>query len=201
MQTNNVVIPQQPRSIEKRNKIIEAGFRLFTEKGYYNTNTAEIAKQAGVSTGILYRYFTDKKAIYLEIYQSRSEESFQTLLQRLNMLNSKSDFNVFLSDYIDYVVATHNSAKSVHEEFEALAHYDADVAKLLQDIKERAIADIASCLEKLQFNTNHTHEKIHLIIDLIESYCHEVVYNKEECKDYSYLKQTIIDTCLFLLNR
>ena len=65
MQTNNVVIPQQPRSIEKRNKIIEAGFRLFSEKGYYNTNTAEIANQSGVSTGILYRYFTDKKAIYL----------------------------------------------------------------------------------------------------------------------------------------
>lgn len=91
--------------------------------------------------------------------------------------------------------------KSVHEEFEAMAHYDADVAELFQEIKERAIANFASSLATLQFNTNHIHEKIHLIIDLIESYCHEVVYNKEACKDYSYLKQTIIDTCLFLLQR
>lgn len=201
MQNSNVVIPQQPRSIEKRNKIIEAGFLLFTEKGYYNTNTAEIAKQAGVSTGILYRYFTDKKAIYLEIYQSRSEDFFATLLQKLNTLNSKFDFNSFLSDCIDYVILTHNSAKSFHEEFEAMAHYDTDVAALYHEIKERAITNIASSLTKLQFNTNHTHEKIHLIIDIIESYCHEVVYSKEECKDYSYLRQTIIETCLFLLQR
>ena len=45
--------PRQKRSIEKKRKIVMAGFQLFCEKGYYNTNTAEIAKYAGVSTGIV----------------------------------------------------------------------------------------------------------------------------------------------------
>lgn len=36
--------PIQKRSIEKKEKIIQAGFELICEKGYYNTNTAEIAK-------------------------------------------------------------------------------------------------------------------------------------------------------------
>ena len=36
--------PIQKRSIEKKEKIIESGFELICEKGYYNTNTAEIAK-------------------------------------------------------------------------------------------------------------------------------------------------------------
>lgn len=198
---NQVVIPQQNRSIEKRNKLIEVGFQLFSERGYYNTNTAEIAKEAGVSTGIFYRYFTDKKALYLEIFQKRSAESYQIIIDKIKNLDSKSDFGGFISACIDYIVSTHDSAKSVHEEFEAMAHYDSDVAELFQNVKESAIAEIASSLKALQFNTNHTHEKIHLIIDLIESYCHEVVYNKEECKDYGYLKQTIIDTCLFLLQR
>ena len=35
--------PRQERSIEKKNKIIRAGYELFSEVGYYNTNTAEIA--------------------------------------------------------------------------------------------------------------------------------------------------------------
>ena len=38
--------PIQKRSIEKKAKIIEAGFNLICKKGYYNTNTAEIAKAA-----------------------------------------------------------------------------------------------------------------------------------------------------------
>ena len=45
---NDTRIPVQKRSIEKRKRILEAGFQLFCEKGYYKTNTAEIAKYAGV---------------------------------------------------------------------------------------------------------------------------------------------------------
>ena len=58
--------PIQKRSIEKKEKIIEAGFELICEKGYYNTNTVEIAKKAGVSTGIVYQYFNDKHDIFIE---------------------------------------------------------------------------------------------------------------------------------------
>ena len=49
--------PRQKRAIEKKNKIIEAGFQLICQNGYYNTNTKEIALEAGVSTGIVYQYF------------------------------------------------------------------------------------------------------------------------------------------------
>ncbi len=41
-------------SLEKEEKIIKAGFDLMCKKGYYNTNTVEIAKFAGVSTWIVY---------------------------------------------------------------------------------------------------------------------------------------------------
>ncbi|MEG0505690.1 MAG: TetR/AcrR family transcriptional regulator, partial [Raoultibacter sp.] len=48
--------PIQRRSIEKKTKIIKAGLDLFCEKGFYRTNTVEIAKAAGVSTGTVYCY-------------------------------------------------------------------------------------------------------------------------------------------------
>ncbi len=66
MSSNEIREPIQKRSIEKKEKIIEAGFELICKKGYYNTNTAEIAKLAGVSTGIVYQYFRDKYDILLE---------------------------------------------------------------------------------------------------------------------------------------
>ena len=36
------------------------------EKGYHNVNCVDIAKYAGVSTGIIYQYFTDKRDIFIE---------------------------------------------------------------------------------------------------------------------------------------
>lgn len=64
---NTVRVPQQARSIEKRNRLVEAGMTLFGEKGFQGTNAKEIAKVAGVSIGTFYAYFTDKKALLLEI--------------------------------------------------------------------------------------------------------------------------------------
>ena len=66
MAENEIREPVQKRSIEKKEKIIKHGFELICEKGYYNTNTAEIAKSAGVSTGIVYQYFNDKHDILIE---------------------------------------------------------------------------------------------------------------------------------------
>lgn len=57
--------PIKRTSIDKKQKIIKAGLKVFSEKGYYNTTTVEIAKIAGVSTGIIYNYFKDKKDIFL----------------------------------------------------------------------------------------------------------------------------------------
>ena len=53
MSSNEIREPIQKRSIEKKEKIIEAGFELICKKGYYNTNTAEIAKSAAQSKKIL----------------------------------------------------------------------------------------------------------------------------------------------------
>lgn len=68
--------PKQERSIEKKNRIVQAGFELFSQVGYYNTNTVEIAKRAGVSTGIVYGYFKDKRDILLDVLEIYVKEAF-----------------------------------------------------------------------------------------------------------------------------
>ena len=72
--------PIQKRSIEKKEKIIESGFELICKKGYYNTNTAEIAKNAGVSTGIIYQYFKDKHDIFIEALKKYADNIFYPML-------------------------------------------------------------------------------------------------------------------------
>ena len=84
-------IPTQKRSIEKRNKIIKMGFDLMCDKGYHNISTTEIAEYAGVSTGIIYQYFNDKKEIFIEGVKNYAND---IMFPMLNILETtKIDIN------------------------------------------------------------------------------------------------------------
>lgn len=48
---------------ERRGQILRAAVKLFSEKGYYITTIQQIARKAGVSTGLIYQYFRDKDDI------------------------------------------------------------------------------------------------------------------------------------------
>jgi len=81
---------------DKRTAIIETALKLFTERGFHGTSTAQISKEAGVATGTLFNYFPTKEDLINNLYfevkgkLSRSmgngieiESSFQDKLKRL----------------------------------------------------------------------------------------------------------------------
>lgn len=52
----------------RRETITRAAATLFAERGFAATTTAAIAKAAGVSTGSLFYYFADKRAVFRSIF-------------------------------------------------------------------------------------------------------------------------------------
>lgn len=55
--------PQQQRSEEMVDRIIDAGARVLLRYGYDGASTNKIASEAGVSPGSLYYYFSDKDGV------------------------------------------------------------------------------------------------------------------------------------------
>jgi len=50
-----------PRLVgERRQQIVNAAVKLFSEQGYYSTTIQNIAREAGISVGLIYQYFRDK---------------------------------------------------------------------------------------------------------------------------------------------
>ena len=78
--------PIKKTSIEKKKRIIEKGFELMCNKGYHNVSCVDIAKYAGVSTGLIYQYFTDKKDIFLEGVKDYSNK---IMFPMINILDNK----------------------------------------------------------------------------------------------------------------
>ena len=54
-------------SIERQAGLIAAAASLFAEKGFNGTTTREIAKAAGVSEALVFKYFPTKRTLYAAI--------------------------------------------------------------------------------------------------------------------------------------
>jgi AcrR family transcriptional regulator len=53
---------------DKKTAIMEAALKLFTERGFHGTSTAQISKDAGVATGTLFNYFPTKEDLINSLY-------------------------------------------------------------------------------------------------------------------------------------
>ncbi len=193
---SNIRMPKQKRSIEKRNRIIEKGFELICKKGYYNTNTNDIAKYANVSTGIVYQYFNDKKEIFLEginLYYN------SIMFPILDVLDFNKDLDDTINEIIDKYILKHTLSKDAHEEIIALSHLDTDVSKIFHqkelDMTERVI----NLLDNSNIVLNNKKEKVHIIIGLIENLCHNIIYHNDGCFDYDKMKKEVINAIKYII--
>ena len=50
---------------EKQDRIINAGLKVFAKNGYRHATTDDIVKEAGISKGLLFHYFTNKVGSYV----------------------------------------------------------------------------------------------------------------------------------------
>ena len=192
--------PIQKRSIEKKEKIIESGFELICEKGYYNTNTAEIAKNAGVSTGIVYQYFKDKHDIFLEALKKYADNIFYPMINTNTSDFNKDNLEKIIRKMIDSFIQNHKLSQSAHEEIMAMAHSDKDVAFYFHKREMEMTIKIYDLLEKNNFNTKNLLEKSHIIIGLIDNLCHEIVYHKHSELNYEIMIDICINTIVYVLN-
>jgi AcrR family transcriptional regulator len=53
--------PQQARSIDKRDRLLDAGRLLFGEKGFEAASIGDITSKAGTASGAFYQYFSSKR--------------------------------------------------------------------------------------------------------------------------------------------
>ena len=51
----------------RRQEILEAARKLFSERSYASVSTTEIAREAGIARGLLNHYFGTKRDLYLEV--------------------------------------------------------------------------------------------------------------------------------------
>ncbi len=73
--------PKQERSRAKRNSLLRSALGIFQERGYDGATIDAIAAGAGVSVGVFYSYFRNKRQMLLTLTQERMAQ------MRANLIN------------------------------------------------------------------------------------------------------------------
>ena len=199
MGENEIKEPIQKRSIEKKDKIIRYGFDLICEKGYYNTNTAEIAKAAGVSTGIVYRYFKDKHDILLEGIRLYADSIFFPTLNNIDDEFQKTNLTEFFRNMINEFIENHKLSLVAHEEIMAMVHSDKEIADFYHQYELNSTKNIVEFLQNKGINKKNLTEVVHISMGLVDNLCHEVVYHKHNNIDYNNMIELVLDTIVHLI--
>ena len=79
---NNTTAPRKrgrppgptPQGDIARRRLYNTAIRLFAERGFDETTMRDVATAAGVSPGLLYRYFPSKRAVVVALYDELSRE-------------------------------------------------------------------------------------------------------------------------------
>lgn len=128
----------QKRTLENKEKLINSADKLFKEKGFYNTNSKEIANNAGVSTGVFYNYFKDKIGVFLEIFQGDCDYSYNLLKELIHkvLLNNKASNEIF-TEYLHIGIDSLYRSGHIYEEIDSLKKEYTEVEIIFQNHNKR----------------------------------------------------------------
>ena len=190
--------PKQSRSVEKKNRIVQSGYELFAKKGYFNTNTAEIAKNAGVSVGLVYGYFADKRDILLDVLDIYINDVFEPVLNMFENIESPLNFNATINYIVDKAVEIHKNNALIHEALHSMTYNDEDIKKKFLYLEDNMTENIVASLKKAGYSPSDLKEKVHLAIETIQSYAHECIYDNHNYINYSAMRENVIKMMLAL---
>ncbi len=87
---------------DKKIRLLETAFKLFTDKGIKDTSIQDIVDNANVAKGTFYLYFKDKYEIRDVLIAKKSHKLFSEALQELrkNYIENFSDQVIFIINYV-----------------------------------------------------------------------------------------------------
>jgi len=123
------------KSGETRTRILKAAARIFSERGYYETDIGEIAREAGIGRASFYYYFDDKEKAARAVFDSYVERLMAAadaiILRQCGQNDSDQKQEItILAVFIEYIllfryIALNRATHAVYYDLVNFADYDA----------------------------------------------------------------------------
>ncbi|MCT4604916.1 MAG: TetR/AcrR family transcriptional regulator [Marinisporobacter sp.] len=96
-----------------KENIDQAALTVFAKKGYRGTKISDIAKEAGISVGNIYRYYKSKDDIFYTVVPENFAESIRSLLvekvsaikeKKFEFIEDNNEFWLLNNEFIRFIV-------------------------------------------------------------------------------------------------
>lgn len=136
---------KQERSAQTYERLLDAAERVFAGRGFDSAQTPEIAREAGVSTGALYRYFDDKRQLFHEMIARKLERAHTDVMAKLQpamfvgVADKRKAIEVAIEVLFDHV----QRDAELERVYLAMSFTDPEVLKLRAAFEARAQESLA----------------------------------------------------------
>ena len=88
--------------VAKRERILRAAIKIFSQKGYFNSKISEIARLAGVADGTIYLYFKNKDDLLISLFEEKMGEVVADIRTRVaDGDGALSRLRIFIRNHMD----------------------------------------------------------------------------------------------------
>lgn len=143
-----------PNTNEKQEKILSAAVEEFAENGYHNASTNRIAARAGVSKGIIFHYFTNKKNLYLV--------ALDTCLEKMKKMFEEHFRSCHGKDIFEKLRLWAYKKMQISVEYPVLSKFLVSVIELPEDLRDGVMAKIQTLQQNIIENVFRDFEELKL---------------------------------------
>jgi AcrR family transcriptional regulator len=146
----DVTMPARPttrKGLRTRESIIQAARVVFGRDGYVDARMIEIAEQAGLSTGGLYRYFEDKPDVFAALIEDLHEELYTA--SGHTTASFRDDPLAALTDANRGYISHYSANRDVMRAFIEAAAVDERFRRIWWDMRERHAKRFAHALRSI----------------------------------------------------
>ncbi len=142
--------------LKTKERLLNAAWIEFTEKGYYLTNADAIAKRAGVGHGTFYLYYKSKNEALADLLLKALEKTPYTRYRNdarflLRTVHSRSDLDVAILEFLEPMLQYSGLFKAVVQSM----LQDKDILHLAEDIRETVTRMLSAVIAARQKQGHH----------------------------------------------
>lgn len=196
---NTVREPKQKRAIQNKALLHAAAKNLFTTKGYFATSSNEIVKEAGVSIGTFYAYYSDKKAIFMAIIEEYFNDYNEKLNAALDSIQTVGDSRTYIKNIILATMDISRLYSGFENEFIYMKYTDDDIKLSSKAHDQYIISRIKEMLVRIDVHNKDVDITAFLFFCLVDNFSHNIL--KQDDLDVDKAVDECVTMILIYTNR
>lgn len=163
--------PMQERSAQRVAHILDVASTLFSEVGYDNATTNEIAKRAGIPIGSVYQYFPNKDALLHSLTKSYLRKLLVYFDERLPANAEAMALMPWISLIIDILIEFRNSHKGFKQMLLGV-HMNNELAVVSREMDKEFMGVLSQRIAKEHPNLSEDRRTIicYVVLGMIRSF-------------------------------